>query len=171
MTDTAATWSSLPPAMRQEVDDLLCRHEWFRATVLLARTGQLALELAQELVAHRQEVLYAQGRIPPEPETTVAELLDEVASLATAPAAIEACWDGDSRGWLVDLVAILPGLGSGFDEVTLAVLHQRRESETTPAEEALTKGQAVADRLGVPFYFYDPEHPDIDHPRWWDTRD
>jgi hypothetical protein len=169
MTGEAATWSSLPPAMREEVDDLLCRHEWFRATVLLARSGNLAL--AQELVAHRQEVLYAQGRIPPEPETTVAELLDRVAALATAPAAIEACWDGDSRGWLVDLVAVLPGSGPGFDEVTLAVLHRRRDSDTTPAEEALTKGRAVAERLGVPFHFHDPEHPGIGHPRWWDARD
>jgi hypothetical protein len=34
--------------------------------------------------------------------------------------------------------------------------------------EDLAKARAVADALGVPFHFTQPENADLDPPRWWD---
>lgn len=167
-----AVWASLPVSLREEIDGLLCQHKHIKALVaFVEQPGQprQGIPLGKELLSYRQVVLYEQGLLQPEPETTVAQILDKAASLDRAPVAIEARWDGDYRGWMVDLMGILPRSPSGFDEVRLAMLPPRRDSGTTPEEEALAKGQAVADRLGVPFYFADPENPDINHPRWWDT--
>ncbi|MFF2566663.1 hypothetical protein [Streptomyces sp. NPDC058084] len=89
-------------------------------------------------------------------------------------AAIEAIWDGDTKGWMVLLQAILK---NPQGEVTLDVYRHGTDirvfnGQVPPwpeAEEAFAIGSALAERCGVPFHFASPDEPDDDAPRWWDA--
>jgi hypothetical protein len=110
---------------------------------------------------------------PPEPD--IADLRSKIAALGAPPLAIEAIWDGDSRGWLVLLLAIAR---SEAGELTELQLGQFRDptgdmrifnGQVPPwpeAERATSVGQALAEELHVPFHFASPDAPGTDGPRW-----
>lgn len=110
---------------------------------------------------------------------TVAQIIARASALPAKPKAIEAFWDGDTTGWFLVLVAILEGGGPNhprYSEHDLAVLREESGDlrlfnrhvppwpESTLAQQA---GEAVAKRLGVPFFFPSPQEPDDECVRWW----
>jgi hypothetical protein len=85
-------------------------------------------------------------------------------------------WDGDTQGWCV---VDRPGrYHSRFDEEWLTTLRHGGDirvfnGQVPPwpeAHQAAEQGRAVAQHAGVPFHFTNPDEPDIDLPRWWDTQ-
>ncbi|GIJ48047.1 hypothetical protein Val02_49330 [Virgisporangium aliadipatigenens] len=106
----------------------------------------------------------------------------EIIDTVTAPVlAVEAFWDGDTRGWFIFLVAVVrrPGRHNDrFDEVPLTVLRSGGDirlfnGQVPPwpeAQQAFEQGRAVAQQLGVPFHFASPQEPNEDLPRWWDAQ-
>ncbi|WP_405711557.1 MULTISPECIES: hypothetical protein [unclassified Streptomyces] len=76
--------------------------------------------------------------------------------------AVEAVWDGDTRGWIVVLTAVL---ARPWESAALADF---RIGAAGTGEAART-GRELAERLGVPFRFASPDEPDEDAPRWWDA--
>jgi hypothetical protein len=103
------------------------------------------------------------------------ELLATADALPARPVAIEAFWDGDTTGWRVELVAVLPA-GAGVRNHHLASLRDGGDirlfnGQVPPWPEARLAsvvGAEVAGRLGVPFYFPSPDHPEDDCPAWAD---
>jgi hypothetical protein len=102
------------------------------------------------------------------------DCISKARALQPPPIAIEAFWDGDTRGWFVVLAAIIPG-GSSFTTIDLCVLSDggdiRLFNGTVPpwpeARRAVALGNRVASVLEVPFFFAAPDHPELDSPRWW----
>jgi len=99
-------------------------------------------------------------------------LARQVAALPHPPDAIEALWDGDSDGWFVCLVAVtlrpkfehnLAFIGHGTD----MRIFNGEVPRWPEALEAEATGRALANRLGVPFYFASPHTPNSELPRWW----
>ena len=94
--------------------------------------------------------------------------------------AIEALWDGDSDGWYVRLFLVYredkPD-GTRYHDFYLGDLCEGGgdlriiNGQVPPwpeAERAREVGRELAARLGVPFYFASPDHPENDCPRWWE---
>ncbi|MFF1646970.1 hypothetical protein [Streptomyces sp. NPDC058240] len=77
--------------------------------------------------------------------------------------AVEAVWDGDTRGWIVVLTAVL---ARPWEGVALAGFR----IGAAGTGEAERTGRELAERLGVPFRFAGPDEPDEDAFRWWDGR-
>ncbi|SDI78862.1 hypothetical protein SAMN05192558_11257 [Actinokineospora alba] len=162
-----------PASVRDEIDELVCQRRVVLAIVALRDKSGIkpkpSIPLGKELVAYRYGVLIEQGRVTVPPETTVEEMLAEATTLGEPPVVVEAYRDGDSWGWMICLSVIVRGPSrhhDAFDEVCLAVFRGDDQGE-----EAASKGQAVAERLGVPFFFADPENGELESPRWWDTPD
>jgi hypothetical protein len=103
------------------------------------------------------------------------KLWDAVSRLRPRPVAIEAFWDGDPQGWFVDLSAVVVD-GDSFRLHHLTVFNGggdiRLFNGTVPpwseAEAAAAAGRALGERLGVPFFFPSPAHPEDDCPHWWE---
>ena len=108
------------------------------------------------------------------------ELIARAEELPEKPVAVEAWWDGDTQGWFVVLVAVYEERGwlrHKYREVMLGSLRGEGgdlrlfNGETPPWPEACLASEAgreIASRLGVPFYFGSPSHPEEDCPRWWE---
>lgn len=174
---TSSRWDALPEDLHQRVDALVLDGQTFAAIGCLTGAGlqpQLSLVVCMELVAARCDVLSDRITAGPPQPASVESLLTKVASLPTAPEAIEAIWDGDTFGWLVVLLAVSRTLRT---EYTLTMIRHGGDlrlfnGEVPPwpdAEEAARLGAALANRLAVPFHFASPHTPDDDAPRWWDT--
>lgn len=94
--------------------------------------------------------------------------------------AIEALWDGDTDGWFVHLVVIHRADERGetrYHDFYLGALREEAgdlrivNGQVPPwpeAERAKEVGRELAERLGVPFYFASPDHPEDECPRWWE---
>ncbi|WP_432830727.1 hypothetical protein [Dactylosporangium sp. CA-092794] len=179
-------WNAIDSDLRKRIDELLCARRLIAAVVLLRGEGGLrprpALHQAQDLLAERQAELDRQGLVQPDPPPpTIQDLIEKTDALTEPIAAIEALWDGDTQGWHVRLVAVVRRPGrhhERFDDVPLTVLRHGSDlrlfnGQVPPwpeAQQASEQGQAVARHYGVPFQFTNPDEPDIDLPRWWDTQ-
>jgi len=115
-----------------------------------------------------------------DPVPTLEELIARVASMEARPAAIEAVWDGDTHGWTVDLVAMLPGNDGEYTERRISSVaaeggDMRLFNGAVPpwpeAVLATALGTAIAAHFGVPFFFGSPQEPDLDQPRWQSSLD
>jgi hypothetical protein len=103
------------------------------------------------------------------------QLLAKAQALPEAPVAIEAFWDGDTSGWFVTLSAVMKS-ETGYQESFLCTFQDGGDirlftGQAPPwveARQATSIGRALAIRIGVPFYFASPEHPEDDCPRWWE---
>lgn len=139
----------------------------------------------QDVVAARYEALA--DRIVPPTRPTVAELADLIRTEPEPPLAVEALWDGDTRGWMVDVVAVFPvapaSPGAPASAATprdlpLVTLREGGDlrifnGQVPPwpeAAEARLIGGELAELFGVPFHFASPDEPDDRAPRWWDRR-
>lgn len=107
-------------------------------------------------------------------------ILDKAALVPAPPVAIEAYWDGDTSGWYV-VLTMLHDAGSGAEpscrQFDLAVMQGEGgdfrlfNGHTPPWPEAVRAreaGGALAARLGIPFFFASPDHPEDSCPRWWE---
>jgi hypothetical protein len=123
--------------------------------------------------AYAEEV-HAQPPGFPVVEPTLDAALATIQSSGATARAVEAFWDGDTEGWFVILSAacIIP-LGDELD-LDLGVfrhggdirLFNGKSPFWSEAASARSVGEAVAARLGIPFYFPSPLHPEDDCPRW-----
>lgn len=180
-------WDRLAPRARDRVDTALLDRGLMPAIVVLR--GECGLDPApglyeaQEAVTQRRAWLIEQGVMDAalQKELDVSDVVAAAKAITCPVVAVEAVWDGDTQGWMVDLVAIVDRPGrchERFDEVRLASIRNGSDlrlfnGQVPPwpeAVEAQQIGDAVAARLGVPFYFTSPETRDIDLPRWWDGR-
>ena len=93
--------------------------------------------------------------------------------------ALEACWNGDTRGWFLRLFAIFDIPSADHPRYTSRLVQtvsstsERRlfKREARPWHEARVAnalGEALANKRGVPFYFPAPMVPDEQCARWWD---
>ncbi|HEX5540043.1 MAG TPA: hypothetical protein VFX60_00530 [Micromonospora sp.] len=178
-------WTSLSSDLRERIDELLRRRRLLHAVVLLREEGGLdprpGLYEAQDMLVERLAWLRAAGLVEPEdPLAEVPHLIEKVKTITDPVVAVEALWDGDTQGWFVRLHAIVQRTSRHhpcFDEQWLAGFRHGSDlrlfnGEVPPwpeAAEALEKGQAVADSIGVPFHFASPGVPDDELPRWWDS--
>jgi hypothetical protein len=160
-----ADWHRLPAGFRGEVDAFLRRRSVIGAMkALRERDPGLRFPDAQVMAEMRLSELYVAGLVEPAPQTTVDGLLARARAIEQRVVVVEGYWDGDSHGWYARLVAVVEGPGSSggrYDEVFLGSLDDA-------GTEELAKARAVADALGVPFHFTQPESADLDLPRWWD---
>jgi len=105
------------------------------------------------------------------------DLVNKAQAIDPAPVAIEAMWDGDTRGWFVELLAVVPE-GKSFVLCQLRIFDGGSDIRllngqvpTWPeAKAAAAAGSAVAGVLGVPFFFPSPHHPEDTCPHWWERK-
>jgi hypothetical protein len=180
-------WQRLTTAARERVDAVLIDRGVFPAIVVLRRDCGLdpvpGLYDARDALLRRRRRLIDQGTLTdPQPKRPDIPDVIATATATTDPVvAIEAIWDGDTQGWMVDLVAIVDRPSSShrrFDQARLASIRLGSDlrlfnGQVPPwpeAPEARRIGEATAAHLDVPFHFESPDTPDIDLPRWWDRR-
>lgn len=177
MAESEIEWEALPETLRTQVDELVVADEWFAAVHALwasRKEQRIPLNVCQELVHQRQKALADRVRPKPEPPRDLATLIAKVTALPRRPDAIEAVWDGDSAGWMVDLVAVT---ATPRTEHRLATIRHGGDlrlfnGQVPPwpeSEEATELGTELAGHFGVPFYFESPDAPDLPEVRWWDT--
>lgn len=102
------------------------------------------------------------------------ELLRKARDLPSSPFAVEAFWDGDTSGWYVVLIALLHAEDGGVSEHGIGVLSGGGDlrifnNEVPPWPEARlasSVGREIAERLGVPFWFPSPDHPNDESVRF-----
>jgi hypothetical protein len=158
---------SLAPHAGGELERLVRARQWIGAIRYLRELDPtLGLVDAQSVVFTEQQRL---GVSTDPPLESLEVLGARVESLLPRPVAIEAVWDGDTvRDWFVQLLAIVPDRASprGYAERGLACITW---SHGCPSERATEIGDAVAARLGVPFFFASPTEPNDRAARWWDS--
>lgn len=125
--------------------------------------------------AHAEEVYAQPPGLVVAAEPTLDTALSAIRSSGASPQAVEAFWDGDTQGWFVILSAacIIPLSDEQLD-LDLGVFRQGGDirlfnGQVPPWPEAASAqylGKAVSARLGIPFYFPSPVHPEDDCPRW-----
>jgi hypothetical protein len=102
---------------------------------------------------------------------------DRLRAIVGRPLAFEATWDGDSEGWHLSIVAVLPGAGETYDSRCVWTSNEpggdfrifRNQVPPWPeAEKAACIGAELSAEFGVPFHFASPNHPEEDCPRWWE---
>ncbi|MFC8274547.1 hypothetical protein ACFUJR_18860 [Streptomyces sp. NPDC057271] len=91
------------------------------------------------------------------------------------PAAVEALWDGDTFGWMVDLVVVtdepeVPHRPAVIRHGGDIRLFDGTVSPWPEAEGARRAGHALAERRGVPSHVAGPDRPDDGTPRWRNVR-
>ncbi|MFJ1766706.1 hypothetical protein ACIOD2_40705 [Amycolatopsis sp. NPDC088138] len=118
------------------------------------------------LVSDRSDHLRERGLLNPPPECTVAGMLTAVAEQNLSPLAVEIVWDGDSRGWIPTLCVVVAR--PEYELVTLGWFAGHLGRTQPTGKEASEKGRALAEALGVHFYFPLRDRPGIDQPHWWD---
>jgi hypothetical protein len=170
------------PIDTQNLIDAHLRHRRLAQAVVLLRdraglNPKPSLYEAQDIVAQRLRWLTAHAVVEPETPVTVDDLLGKVRAITAPVVAVEAVWDGDTRGWFVELLAIVERPGRRhprFDEVSLAVLRHGGDIRlfnggVPPLPEAIDAaehGEALARVLGVPFQFASPTTRDDQALRW-----
>ncbi len=105
------------------------------------------------------------------------DLLARARAARGTPVAIEASWDGDTTGWFLTL-SVITRSWRAFGETFLCNLTEGGDlrlinGQVPPwpeARQAAEIGPALAARLGVPFYFPSPDHPEDECPRWWERK-
>ncbi|MEU6882196.1 hypothetical protein [Streptomyces sp. NPDC046712] len=172
-------WAALPAATRSAVDDLVRLDRRIMAIKEIregfpegARPG---LYEALDVVAERYRELGRRFEPGPTEPLDPAALAARAAQLPGRAVAVEAVWDGDTFGWMVDLQLVTDDPDT---EHCLAVIRHggdlRLFNGTVPpwpeAQEAQSAGRALAELLGVPFHFASPDRPDDEAPRWRDTQ-
>ncbi|RKN24129.1 hypothetical protein D7147_03805 [Micromonospora musae] len=186
MTVQDPWWTSLASQVREQIDEQLRQRRLIHAVVLLRSADGLdprpGLYEAQDMLAERLAWLRSEGLVEPDaPPVEVPRLREKVMAMTDPVVAVEALWDGDTQGWFVRLYAITQRPSPHhprFDEQPLAGFRHGSDlrlfsGEVPPwpeAAEATEKGRALADNIGVPFYFASPDVPDDDLPRWWDLQ-
>ncbi|MET9726605.1 hypothetical protein [Streptomyces zaomyceticus] len=136
-------WSALTRETREHVDAEVIRRRRLTAVLAIRESGLLPepdLHDCVALVGVREEILA--DRLVPLPRTDVDTLAADVEVLPRRPVALELEWDGDTWGWILLLVAVLPGPASRP--------HQLAQWQEVAWEEPLATARALADRLGVP---------------------
>ncbi|MEU7576180.1 hypothetical protein AB0B50_01040 [Streptomyces sp. NPDC041068] len=182
-------WDALPQAVRERVDELVTADRMVGAMKevweAFGEGGALAgvprpggLRACQDLVAARYAVLA--DRVTRLSPPTVADMAAAIRAEAGRPVVIEALWDGDTQGWMVDVVAVFPPAGGGAvpRDLRLATLRHGSDlrifnGQAPPwpeAVEARGVGEELAGMFRIPFHFASPEEPDDQASRWWDTR-
>ncbi|MCR6484350.1 hypothetical protein M8542_16120 [Amycolatopsis sp. OK19-0408] len=163
-------WAALPGELHDEIDAWLVEGHFVRAIMALREKSGITptpgINDGKGLVGYRTSVLHERGLLKPPPEQTVDGMLADLAERGLDAVAVEITWDGDSRGWHTELCVVvaqprfhLVALGRFFPHV----------ARTEPVrDEAMRKGRALAERLGVPFHFPLPDAPDTDQPHWWE---
>jgi hypothetical protein len=163
MTD----WHRLPVDVRAHVDALLRRRSVLAAIIALRELDPgRSLRDAQVIAETRFGELGAAGEVEPAPQATVDGLLATARAIQQRVVAVEGYWDGDNLGWHARLVAVIERPSRAHDRYDEVFLGNLGSADL----EDLAKARAVADVLGVPFHFTQPEHADLDLPRWWDHR-
>ncbi|WP_405983348.1 hypothetical protein [Streptomyces sp. NBC_00872] len=176
-----AWWNALPESVRERVDGFVLNDRRLHAVreVLEAvqalpegpPTPRPGLHGCQEMVTARYQALadrIAPRLVPPRDTETLAARIGQQSG---RPAALEALWDGDTDGWMVDLVAVFDAPRS---EVRLATIRHGSDlrlfdGQVPPwpeAQEAIRIGTALAERFDVPFHFASPDEPDDQAIRW-----
>ncbi|MEL5959997.1 nucleotidyltransferase domain-containing protein [Streptomyces sp. CLV115] len=157
-------WWSFPADVRERVDGLVLLGRDIQAVGAMRESGiepRPELHACVEVLDGRHRALA--DRIPPPVRPDVDAMAAAARDLPRDPVAVEAVWDGDTRGWIVVLTAVLAGPWESVD------LDGFRIGAAGTGEAART-GRELAERLGVPFRFASPDEPDEDAPRWWDAR-
>ncbi|MFD0339163.1 nucleotidyltransferase domain-containing protein [Streptomyces sp. NPDC127117] len=157
-------WWTFPAGVRERVDELVLAGRDIQAAQAMRESGiepRPELHECVEVLDGRHRALA--DRMPPPARPDVDAMAAAARALPRDPVAVEAVWDGDTRGWIVVLTAVLAGPWESVD------LDGFRIGAAGTGEAART-GRALAERLGVPFRFASPDGPDEDAPRWWDAR-
>lgn len=162
-------WYTASEETRQAVDELLRRRATLPAVVRFREDAPAntrpGLHETLESALERARWLQERGEVDPPPTPpSMAEMVAKARAAEAPVRVVEVLWDGDTFGWIQDLVAIVERPGPHhprYDEVALWAYRDRN---------AVEAGKAVAERLGVPFHAAQPDVPDIDLPRWWDQR-
>jgi hypothetical protein len=171
-------WDMLSVEVRAHVDALVGKNRRILA-IKVIRDGFVeprpGLYECMDLVAERYADLGQRFNRSPTAPLDLNALTAKVQALASRPAAIEAVWDGDTEGWLVELLAVTiePRAAHHLAFIQFGTDMRLFNGEVPPwpeAEEASTVGQALAERFSLPFHFASPEAPDDAAPRWWDSR-
>ncbi|MBO3740414.1 hypothetical protein [Actinoplanes flavus] len=116
---------------------------------------------ALEIVLQRRDELAAPGEIEPEPPAPTIDDLAARAVMAGPVHAVELVWDGDTFGWIEDIVAVVERPGPENPRYTGHRLHACRGGDGDDI------GRQLAERLAVPYWNPAPDAPDLDAPRWW----
>jgi hypothetical protein len=162
-----ALWFSVPSDAREQIDALVRQRAASRAVRTLraavATAPVPALPAAFEAVLERSRWLEERGEVVPAPGVPSVDEMAAAAEAAGAPVvAVEVCWDGDPFGWIEDLVAVVERPSEHHPRYDEVALWSYRDGA------AAGHGKRVAERIGVPFHFEQPDPPDLDLPRWWD---
>jgi hypothetical protein len=174
---TESKWDQLPAQLRERIDELVLADERFRAVRELWESGgekRISLNRCQDVVHERYLHFGDRVRFKQPPPRDVATLTAAVEAIEVRPSAIEALWDGDTTGWMVFLYAVTREPRS---EKSLAMIRHgsdlRLFNGTVPpwpeAQEAVETGTALARHFDIPFFFLNPDNPDLPDVRWWDT--
>lgn len=125
--------------------------------------GNVRLEYLRE--AHPED-FDDSSRPPPD----LAALLAQVSALQPPPDAVEALWDGDTRGWYLYLQAVWSYGGTEFliclDGGGDGRLFSGEAPPWDEAEVAQQFGERLTKELGIPFYFPSPNWPELSCPGW-----
>jgi hypothetical protein len=173
---TNPLWRALSSQVRAQVDALVMKGHKLQAVKVIRDSleePRPGLYECMDLVAERFEDLGERFTRSPTAPLDLDELTAKVEALPQRPAAIEAVWDGDSEGWMVDLmaVAIEPRAEYRLATVQHGTDIRLFNGDVPPwpeAQEAGIIGRGLAERFGVPFHFASPDEPDF-APRWWDS--
>ncbi|MEP7285580.1 MAG: hypothetical protein ABI947_07420 [Chloroflexota bacterium] len=103
--------------------------------------------------------------------------LRKLATLDWKPEVIEAVWDGDTQGWMLELIVSANRPSEDNQPFTDYYLFWLRaggdlrifNGYVPPWPEAqvgMFVGEGLSQQLGIPFYFPSPDEPDDDCPRW-----
>jgi len=115
-------------------------------------------------------------------EKEIQYFLRKIDELPMTPVAVQALWDGDTYGWVLEFSAILPQPSRLHPQYTFVWLGGLRgkggdfrlfTGEVPPWPEAET-GRALGEILterGIEFYFPSPYEPEDDCPLWWEKDD
>ena len=133
-----------------------CKQEYARIRPLIAE------EIAAEQEAAKQA-------------RRVENLLEKIKRTPGKPVCVQALWDGDSRGWFIELVVVMQQIDT-HEEHQLATISLGGDirlfnGQVPPwpeAVEATNTGNRLATELGIEFYFPSPDTPDDSFPRWID---
>ncbi|MFF3780613.1 nucleotidyltransferase domain-containing protein [Streptomyces sp. NPDC001933] len=157
-------WRTLPAGVRERVDELVLAGRNIQAVQAMRESGidprPELYECVEVLDGRHRELA---DRLPPPALRDVDTLAEAAGALPRDPVAVEAVWDGDTRGWIVVLTAVL---AEPWESAVLAGFR----IGAAGTDEAARTGRELAERLGVPFRFASPDEPDEDAPRWWDAR-
>jgi len=166
----------LSSQVRAQVDDLVMKGQKLQAVKVIRDAlgdRRPGLYECMNLVVERFEDLGQRFTRSPTAPLDLGELTAVVEALPHTPAAIEAVWDGDSEGWMVDLIAVTIEPRAEYRLATIQHGTDIRlfNGEVPPwpeAQEASVIGRGLAEQFGIPFHFASPDEPGF-APRWWDS--